>query len=107
MKKSIYLLPIFLLGLFFFVASCEKTEDPVETCEQDEICESKSVTVCCTDNVCVYKYNEKEYADTEESLAKLAKDLGCTAKKSPSYESDMAMIAERLVVLKAAALAKQ
>ncbi len=105
MKKRFFLLPILLLGLFVAISSCEEEDE--ETCEADVFCEQKEVTVCCTGADCVYKFGEKEYADTKEDLEQLATDLGCTAKKSATYESDMAMIKQRLQIIKDAALARQ
>ena len=56
------------------LSNCGETESQ-ESCAQDEICTDKSVTSCCTDGTCVFKYNGKEY--TEDQLAELADDLGC------------------------------
>jgi hypothetical protein len=95
MKKSFYLLPVVLIGIFLAILSCqEKSKD---TCEQDTICESKEVSACCTDTVCVWKYNGKEYKKDE--LAQLAIDLGCTSAKSTDQENDLAAIAKRLRAL--------
>jgi hypothetical protein len=99
MKKIISSLFIVLLGIMFAVVyNCSK--DTKESCQQDEICPSKDVTACCTDTVCVYKYNGKEY--TEDQMAELEHDLGCSVKegvKSASYESDLKELGIRLKAL--------
>lgn len=76
MKRTISLLSsAVLLGIIVATwYGCEK--DSEETCEQDEICESKFVTACCTDeDDCVFKYNGKEYPSSQ--IDELAADLGC------------------------------
>jgi hypothetical protein len=99
MKKSFSLLSVILSGILvttFF--SC--TETPKETCEQDEICTEKFVTACCTDSVCVYKYNGHEY--TEDQIGQLADDLGCTTKKalkSAGQEDDLSAVVTQLKAL--------
>ena len=76
MKKKIFGITFILLGVFSAVwYSCETNKDPEETCLQDEICEGKLVTACCTETECVKKYNGQEY--TEDQLGQLAEDLGC------------------------------
>jgi hypothetical protein len=69
-----------LTGVFITTwYACE--DDPEETCLQDEICDFKFVTICCTvendEEVCVYKYDGNEYPDTEAGLAQVAELLGC------------------------------
>jgi hypothetical protein len=73
-KKSLIVLSTLLLGIVVTTwYSCEKDDE--ETCLQDEICEVM-VTVCCdNDDVCVYKYDGKEY--TEDQVDDLAEELGC------------------------------
>jgi hypothetical protein len=100
MKKIIYILSVVLLGIMATWYSCET--DPEETCQQDEICEGKYVTACCTENECVYKYNGKEY--TEDQLDELAEDLGCGSAsgvliKSGSQEYDLSDVIEKLKAL--------
>jgi hypothetical protein len=100
MKKSILLLLAFLFVILLAtVYNCSK--DTKESCQDDEICPTKDVTACCTGNVCVYKYNGKEY--TEDQLDQLSKDLGCTSKTATlqsDYEvSDLKMVAQRLKAL--------
>jgi len=99
MKKKFYLLSVILMGILVTTwYSCET--DPEETCELDEICTNKFVTVCCTENECVYKYNGKEY--TEDQLDELEADLGCgTAMvlKSGSQGNDLSGVIERLKAL--------
>lgn len=73
-------------------ASCE--EDEKETCKQDEICEAKSVTACCTGDVCVYKFNGKEYA--EDELTQLTIDLGCGTASASLKSDDNVQIINRL-----------
>ena len=69
----IMIITISLLSITF--TNCGETDN--ESCKQDEICTGKNVTSCCTsDNVCVFKYNGKEY--TEDQVDLLADDLGCT-----------------------------
>jgi hypothetical protein len=76
MKKTILLLSAILSVIMVTTwYSCET--DPEEVCEQDEICEAKLVTACCIGDVCVWKYNGKEY--TEDQLGDLANELGCAA----------------------------
>ncbi len=76
MKKTILLLFVILSGIVGTTwYACES--DPEEYCEQDLFCEDKYVTVCCTDDVCVYEFNGNEYPDTEEGRNELAIDLDC------------------------------
>ena len=91
------LLPVVALGLVFFLhISCKS--NPLESCEQDEICTGKSVTACCTEGAaCVYTYNGKKY--TESEMDQLSKDLGCTSKKSACYEDELAELRSRLEAL--------
>jgi hypothetical protein len=99
MKKSISLLSVILLGILVtMIFSCKK--DSKETCQQDEICTEKFVTACCTDSVCVYKYNGHEY--TEDQVGQLADDLGCTSKKalkSTGEEDDLSDVVSQLKAL--------
>ena len=97
MKKAFLLLSIVFLGLLLTTYySCET--DPEETCEQDEICENKFVTACCTEDECVYKYNGKEY--TEDQLGQLAEDLGCASVKAlKSGSDDLSGVIEKLKAL--------
>lgn len=91
MKKGFLIFSLLLLGsLIFIITNCEK--DPAEYCEQDEICTDKFVTVCCTEDQCVYKYNGNEYPDSNEGRDQLAEALGCPSTKSTSYENDMTAI---------------
>jgi len=100
MKKKFYLLSVILLGILVTTwHSCET--DPEETCEQDEICENKFVTYCCTENECVYKWNGKEY--TDDQLDELAEELGCGSAavlKSGSRENDLSGVIEQLKALR-------
>jgi hypothetical protein len=84
MKKTISFTLALLLGILLVTwYSCE--QDPEETCVPDEYCNEQIVTVCCDNNdVCVYKFNGKEY--TEDQLGQLASDLGCV---SSSKEEDL------------------
>jgi hypothetical protein len=101
MKKSISLLSAVLAGILVTtIFSCQDT--PKETCLQDEFCTSKMVTACCDDNnVCVYKYNGKEY--TEDEKDQLAIDLGCGtgkgALKSTGQVDDYSDIVAQLKAL--------
>lgn len=74
MKKKLLFLPILLLGAAITFSACN---EPVESCKEDEICATKTVTACCTDATCVYKFNGKEYPDTDAGLTQLSIDLGC------------------------------
>ena len=75
MKKTILLLCVIFSGILVATwYACES--DPEEYCEQDLICE-EYVTVCCTGDVCVYKFDGKEYPDTDEGVNQLAEDMGC------------------------------
>jgi hypothetical protein len=97
MKKSIYLLFLIVLGITTtIIYSCNK--DSKETCTQDEICTSKFVDACCTNDVCVYKYDGKEY--TEAEVSQLAIDLGCGGGGAfKSTENDLKAIISKLKVL--------
>lgn len=98
MKKYKFLLPLVVLGLFFiFNAGCEV--EPVESCEQDEICTGKSVTACCTETECYYTFNDKKYGDDAESLAQLATDLGCATASGANYQEDIEILIYKLAVL--------
>jgi hypothetical protein len=92
MKKSLYLLPAVLIGIFMAVTGCQDKKK--DSCEQDAICESKEVSACCTDTVCVWKYNGKEY--TKAELPQLAIDLGCPSSKAADQDNDLAQISKRL-----------
>lgn len=74
MKKLILLLSVLAsVAVVIVIYSCN--DDSKETCKQDEICTSKFVSACCTNDVCTYTYNGKEYS--EDEIDQLAKDLGC------------------------------
>ena len=95
MKKIYYLVSALVVATFIgFIYSCET--DPDESCNKDEICTDKFVTVCCTDDECVYKYDGKEYADTEESRDALAIEMGCSVSTLKSYKQDLNAIKIRL-----------
>jgi hypothetical protein len=95
MKKATFYLPVFVLGLFLiFISGCVTT--PEESCEQDEICAGKTVTVCCTDTNCYYEYNGVKYGDDTESLAALAAALGCTQASAPTFKEDISDLVLRL-----------
>lgn len=97
MKKTVYFLSAILLGIVVTTwYSCEK--DPEESCFQEEICEAKEVTACCTDDVCVYKYNGKEYSEAE--IDDLIDDLGCAVAYSPdNLKAARASIVDQLKAL--------
>ncbi len=97
MKKAIFLLSMILVGILVITYySCET--DPKETCEQDEYCDAQLVTICCTDNECIYKYNGKEYAEDQED--QLAIDMGCSTavvlKDSESQDNYLSNVIARL-----------
>ena len=96
MKKTILFLSIILIGIVVAVWNACET-DPEESCKQDEICTDKFVTACCTDNACTYKYNGKEYSDSE--IDQLAEDLGCSTAKSTDQSNDLNEVIERLNAL--------
>ena len=100
MKRSSFYLSVFILGIFVaLISGCETT--PLESCEQDEICTGKSVTACCSDtDGCYYEYNGKKYGDDAESLAQLAKDLGCTFSGLATYDEDIQDLILRLEALR-------
>jgi hypothetical protein len=94
MKKSIILLSLLSITAFFIaIYSCKV--DSKETCQQDEICTSKFVSACCTNDVCTYTYDGKEYS--EDEIDQLAKDLGCGGS-ALSYKSagDLQSVVVRL-----------
>ena len=98
MKRDFLLFTYLFIGcIVLIITSCE--DDPTESCEQEEICEAKVVTACCTEDRCVYKWDGKEYP--EEDIDQLADDLGCAAVsiKSTDYDSDMAAIINQLQIL--------
>lgn len=108
MKKTIYLLGAVLVGFIVTTwVSCEK--DPEESCFQEEICTDVNVTACCDANdVCVYKYNGKEYG--EDEMAQLIEDTGCAVAYSPmDLKAAKSAIADQLKALleKARAAAKK
>jgi len=76
LKKVSYLSLAIAVIFALTLVSCE--EDPEETCGFDDFCEVE-ITSCCTDETCVYKYNGKEYADTEAGRKQLIDDIGCSA----------------------------
>lgn len=96
--KTRTLLMFCVLGVAFL--SCE--EDPKETCLFDEICtDVEEVTYCCTDDVCVYKYNGRDY--TEDQLNDLIEDLGCGVAmdyKSTNNVEDIELLKSRLHALR-------
>jgi hypothetical protein len=75
MKRIYFFISVIFFGILAStIYSC--TEDSKETCEPDEYCDAKTVTVCCTGDVCVYKYDGKEY--TEDEIQQVYDDLGCS-----------------------------
>lgn len=98
MKKLKHVIPALLVGIMVFMLSaCEAT--PEESCEEDKICEGKTVTACCTDDECYYTYNGVKYGDDADSLIELANALGCTSASSPEYNQEIQEIMSRLVGL--------
>ena len=98
MKKKLFIpFLVILTSVFALTLSCD--EDPQESCEEEEICDGKDVIACCTsdsdgDITCVYKYNGKEYKESE--IDDLADDLGCTSSISKTYKEDIAQIVTSL-----------
>ncbi len=92
MKKTLIFPLLILIGISITAMECE----PEETCEQDEICETKFVTACCTEDDCVYKYDGKEYS--EDQVGQLALDLGCgtTGEVRSASKEDLALVTEKL-----------
>lgn len=89
-KKLLYLGLSFITAALLFTISCGE-EDDDETCGEEDICDGKTVTACCsTDNsgdyACVYKYNGVEYPESE--IDDLADVLGCSSTKSTNYDED-------------------
>lgn len=100
MKKTIYFLSAILLGILVTTwYSCESDpSDPEESCAQDEICEGKTVSACCTEDACVWEYNGKEY--TQDELDQLIADLGCAVAYSPEeFKAAKASIIDQLQAL--------
>lgn len=99
MKRATFYLSLLILGTFISLATdCNMSS--LEQCEQDEICPGKTVSACCNDVECYYMYNGKKYGDDSDSLAQLARDLGCTFTGMAEYESDIQDIILRLTALK-------
>lgn len=81
MKKKSVISALFILGVFIaIIVSCDGTE-PLEYCEQDNVCDV-DVQSCCTDDggvqTCVWKYDGKEYSNMDD----LIDDLGCASSAS-------------------------
>jgi len=96
MKKLLLLLPLIIIGLLLVVnTGCE---NPLEDCSSDTVCDGKDpVTTCCTDGSdCVYKYNGREYPDTDKGLSDLLDAMNCTSKKSATVSCDEELIRQRL-----------
>ena len=81
------------LGLFVFTFSNCAEEEPLESCAQDEVC-SIAVTSCCTVDGCVWKYDGKEYDESQES--ELADDLGCNSGGARVAAEQKAQLIHRL-----------
>jgi len=99
MRKLVFLLPLFLLGLVITMnTGCDEV---TEECSSDEICTGKDpVTSCCTEgSACVWKYNGVEYPDTEQGLIDLMAALDCPTAKSGSVGCDINEIEMRLYEL--------
>jgi hypothetical protein len=97
-KRVLLLLPVVaLFGIILFSQiGCDS--NPLESCEQEEICTGKSVTACCTEgSSCKYTFNGKVYS--EDELTQLAKDLGCTSRKSTCYDEEIVELVSRLEAL--------
>lgn len=98
MKKTKFYLHVFFLGIFLaFLSGCVTT--PTESCEEDEICDGKTVRACCSDVKCYYLYNGIEYGDDADSLARLAAALGCTTYSAETYKEDIDDLVLRLEAL--------
>lgn len=89
MKNKI--LTFLLMGLFA-VSLTNCSEEDEEVCEQDEICASESVTTCCDNDVCTWQYDGRTYS--EDELAQLASDLGCTSAVADLIPSLQALAAK-------------
>lgn len=101
MKKKIFI-PFLILAASIFALTLSCEEDTEETCEEELICDDKTVVACCTsdsdgDITCVYKYNGQEYQESE--LEELSEDLGCSTAASASYKEDMVYIVTSLEAL--------
>ena len=95
MKRTPFYLSVFILGIFVaLISACEIT--PEESCEEDEICAGKTVTVCCDEIECYYEYNGVKYGDDAASLERLANDLGCTYTGIAAYETEIKDLILRL-----------
>ena len=102
MKKVLYTLSV--IATTFILLTIYRCEtDPDEICKLDPnpICEDKNVTTCCTEDECVYKYNGKEYPDSDEGRIQLAKDMGCSSASLKSNGSvDYTEVVNYLIALK-------
>lgn len=99
MKRAQFYLSLLILGTFISLAT-DCNMNSLETCEQDEICAGKTVSVCCGEIDCYYTYNGKRYEDDAASITQLAKDLGCTFTGMADYETDIQDLVLRLNALK-------
>ena len=93
-KKILYLGLALITATLLFTISCEEDDD--ETCGEEEICDNKTVSACCsTDNsgdyTCVYKYNGVEYP--ESKIDDLADVLGCSSTKSTDCDNEYVIAA--------------
>ena len=88
MKKPLVYLQIILLGIFLILLSGCLPESQ-QSCEEDEICDGKSVQACCTDLRCYYIYNGIEYGDDAASLERLATALGCAKAGTVTFKEDI------------------
>lgn len=84
---------LFTMGFAAFIlANCDTA--PVESCSQEEICTAKSVTACCTETSCVYKFDGKEYP--ADSVDQLADDLGCAGSGARVASDERIQLEEQL-----------
>ena len=86
MKKNLFISTLFLIVVLVAVSVVSCETDPLEYCEQDNICDV-DIEVCCTDDgnaqTCVWKYNGQEYTSEED----LIDDLNCAPATVPLKSS--------------------
>ena len=97
-RTPFYFSVIILFTFVALISGCDM--NTLETCEEDEICEGKTVMACCNDMECYYTYNGKKYGDDPDSLAQLARDLGCTFSGMANYDTEIETLVLQLNALR-------
>ena len=86
MKNIKIVIMLFALVMMGIVLTNCGDDETIESCTQDEYCAGKTVTACCTPASCIYKYNGKDYPESD--IDQLADDLGCTAGSGARVASE-------------------